>query len=595
MAQFSTQFLDRLRERINLSEIISQKVALKKKGSLLLGLCPFHNEKTPSFNVNNTKGFYHCFGCEAHGDAISFLIQSEGLAFPDAVERLADIAGMELPKEDARSAPRPEEDKSFRLLEEVCIWFEQNLQSSTGSNARDYLASRQISDESVRRFRLGYAPAGFENLRGAFKNKGYSDDDLIKIGVCSKSQKKVGSYDRFRDRLMFAITDARGRVVGFGGRSMDGTDPKYMNSPETPFFHKGALLYGFQHSAQGDRRLPLIVTEGYMDVIALSQTGRYRSVAPLGTAVTEEQILRLKKLHAEPILCFDGDAAGQKAMGRAAVRALTVVSSEFLLRFAGLPQGEDPDSLVRQGQLDVLDGAFKKAMPLADAIWRVEANATNFSIPENCAALKKRLDLHVKTISDVSVQQFYETYFFKKIREATVWKPNFQKRTSSGAAKKPEAVLDLPKVDKKSTLSKILLATVMQHPHLLDKVEEDFASLDVEGNLKELQRVLLAQFHSAPDGERSLYQEALQKEGVADIAKRLVDQVYLHAPFVRHGVDEGEAMNGWNYIWAQYCEVSEGVLHIHEMKNAFEESFDEETWERLKKMQRAKLERNEMK
>ncbi|MCY4393603.1 MAG: DNA primase, partial [Rhodospirillaceae bacterium] len=327
------QFLDELRGRVPVSDVVGKRVKLAKKGREFTGLCPFHSEKTPSFTVNDDKAFYHCFGCGAHGDVIRFVTETEGLTFPEAVGKLAGMAGLTVPQATPQERRRAERAKSLQDACEAGLhFFRRRLDGPDGAAALAYLRRRGVKPETIDAFRLGWAPDGRSALKKALTGEGYSENMLIEAGLLIKPEDGGESYDRFRGRVIFPIADRRGRVIAFGGRALGDAQPKYLNSPETPLFSKGQLLYGLDKARQAVRDGPdgpdgkggadVIVTEGYTDVIALHQAGFGGAVAPLGTALTESQIEELWRLTPEPVLCFDGDEAGRRAAGRALDRLL---------------------------------------------------------------------------------------------------------------------------------------------------------------------------------------------------------------------------------------------------------------------------------
>ena len=337
---FTPQFLDELRQRLSLVSVISRKVRLVRRGRESTGLCPFHNEKSPSFTVSDEKGFFHCFGCGAHGDVIGFLMRSEGLSFPESVERLAREAGLALPVSSPEERQRAERQSTLvTAMETAAAWYQEQLGASAGRGALDYLRRRGLAEGTIARFRLGYAPEGRTALRDALTRAGVSIELAQEAGLVGKGEDGA-LFDRMRGRVIFPIADRRGRVIAFGGRILGEGQPKYLNSPETPLFHKGRTLYGLGQALRPAKDAgEVVVAEGYMDVIALSQAGFPQAVAPLGTALTEEQIAELWRLVPEPTLCFDGDTAGERAAARAADRALPLLKPGQSLRFAMLPEG----------------------------------------------------------------------------------------------------------------------------------------------------------------------------------------------------------------------------------------------------------------
>ena len=403
----SPQWLDELRARTVLSAVISPTVKLIRAGREWKACCPFHNEKTPSFTVNDDKGFYHCFGCGAHGDAIRFLTDQRGMPFMDAVKELAAKAGMDVPAPDPRAKERADRAASLTdVMADVAKWYSEQLNGLAGSEAREYLKQRGIDAGTIQRFGLGFAPDSRSALKRALEQLG--EDKLIETGMLIKPEEGGDSYDRFRGRLMFPIRDPRGRVIGFGGRILGAGEPKYLNSPDTPLFDKGRTLYNIDRAAPASRNARrLIVVEGYMDVIALDRAGISEVVAPNGTAVTEAQLERMWRLDPSPILCFDGDSAGRKAAIRAATRALPHIRPDRTLRFVELPSGEDPDDVVRTGGREAFEALIASPEPLDAHLWRHELEAEPLTTPEAWAGLKDRLVAHAATIGHPDLGRLY--------------------------------------------------------------------------------------------------------------------------------------------------------------------------------------------
>jgi len=402
----SPQWLDELRARTVLSAVIAPSVKLIRAGREWKACCPFHNEKTPSFTVNDDKGFYHCFGCGAHGDAIRFLTDHRGMPFMDAVKELAGKAGLEVPAPDPKSRERAERTASLTdVMAEVQTWFADQLKGAEGGVARDYLQRRGLTAQTIARFGLGFAPDGRARLKQSLAQLG--EDRLVETGMLIKPDDGA-TYDRFRGRLMFPIRDPRGRVIAFGGRILGEGEPKYLNSPDTDLFDKGRTLYNLDRAGPASRTARrLIVVEGYMDVIALDQAGIGEAVAPNGTALTEAQIERLWRLEPAPILCFDGDSAGRKAAVRAALRALPLLGPDRTLRFVELPAGQDPDDVVRSGGKEAFEALLAQAEPLVDRLWRHEHQAEPLATPEAWAGLKQRLVAHASAIGHADLARLY--------------------------------------------------------------------------------------------------------------------------------------------------------------------------------------------
>jgi len=428
----SPQFLDELRSRITLSGVIGQSVRVIKAGREFKACCPFHNEKSPSFTINDEKGFYHCFGCGAHGDVIRWMTDQRGMSFIDAVKSLAEEAGMELPAPDPQMAQRAEKQKSLHdVMAAAQGFFVEQLAGDEGARARGYLGSRGFSAAVAREFGFGFAPEGRQALKGALG--AFPEEMLIEGGLRIVVDDKP-PYDRFRGRLMLPIQDARGRVIAFGGRILDTqkTDaPKYLNSPDTPLFDKGRTLYNHHRASPASRRTGrVIVVEGYMDVIALAAAGFEEAVAPLGTALTETQIEMLWRMVEMPVLCFDGDAAGQRAAMRAVTRALPLLRPGHSLRIVTMPQGQDPDDLIKARGAAAFEEVLGGATSLLDTLWSVERDALPVEGPEQKAGLKARLMAHVDTIADQDIKALYRRELLERFsdfafpkKEQAAWQP----------------------------------------------------------------------------------------------------------------------------------------------------------------------------
>jgi DNA primase len=408
--RFTPQFLDDLRARLPVSEVVGRRVKLKRAGREWKGLSPFQQEKSPSFTVNDQKGFYHDFSSGKHGDIISFLMETEGVGFTEAVERLAAMAGVPLPAATPDAARHEQRRKTlYDVMELASKFFAATLASRNGAKARGYLGDRAISPAVQLQFRIGYAPPERFALKEHLGSHGIPVEDMIEAGLLVAGDDIPVPYDRFRDRVMFPIADLRGRVIAFGGRALEkDVAAKYMNSPETPLFHKGDNLYNLAPARLATHNgAPLVVVEGYVDVIAMVGAGFAASVAPLGTALTENQLALLWKMADEPILCFDGDKAGQKAAWRAADLALPHLKPGKSLRFALLPEGQDPDDLARSGGRAAIEEVISSARGLADVIWSREIEGGSFATPERRAALEARIGELSGGIRDEVVRRYY--------------------------------------------------------------------------------------------------------------------------------------------------------------------------------------------
>jgi DNA primase len=421
--RFPPSFLDDIRARVPISAIVGRRVSWDKRKSNpgrgdFWACCPFHGEKTPSFHAEDRKGRYHCFGCGASGDHFRFLVECEGLSFPDAVAQLAAEAGLPLPARDADSERREAERASLHeIMEKAATFFEATLQGPEGGRARAYLRERGLSPEIQKRFRIGYAPASRNALKEHLASAGISHEQMIEAGLLVAGEDIPVSYDRFRDRVIFPIGDFRGRIIAFGGRAL-GADaqPKYLNSPETPLFHKSHVLYNGQAARAAIRKSGrVIAVEGYVDVIACVAAGFEATVAPLGTALTEDQLRLLWRMADEPTLCFDGDEAGLKAAFRAVELALPHLEPGKSLRFALLPEGQDPDDLIRAEGPEPFRKLLDAAKPLVEMLWVKEAHGVDLATPERRAGLEQALRRMVATVGNADVRRHYEA----AVREQT--------------------------------------------------------------------------------------------------------------------------------------------------------------------------------
>jgi DNA primase len=416
--RFTPQFLDDLKERLSVSEVVGRRVKLKKAGREWRGLSPFQQEKTPSFFVNDQKQAWFDFSSGKNGNIFDFLMQTEGVSFPEAVERIANMAGVPLPAVTPDAARHEARRKTLHdVMELAAKFFADTLTSRNGAKARGYLADRGISPNTQLQFRLGYASPDRFALKEHLGNQGIPVEDMVETGLLIGGDDIPVPYDRFRDRVMFPITDIRGRVIAFGGRALEKDVPaKYLNSPETPLFHKGDNLYNMATARQAAHDgSPIVVVEGYVDVIAMVGVGYPGSVAPLGTALTENQLALLWKMADEPILCFDGDRAGQKAAWRAAELALPHLGPGKSLRFALLPEGQDPDDLARSGGRAAIEEVVAASRGLVEVIWSHEIEGGNFATPERRAALEKRIGDVANAIRDEVVRRYYRQDFSERL------------------------------------------------------------------------------------------------------------------------------------------------------------------------------------
>jgi DNA primase len=450
---FPPQFLDELRARLPVSEVVGKRVKLQRAGREWKGLSPFNKEKTPSFTVNDQKGFYKDFSSGKSGDIFTFVMDTEGLTFPEAVERLASMAGLPMPVTTREAAQREERRKTLHeVMELAAKFFQATLATRTGAKARGYLADRGIDPGAQLRFRMGYAPGERFALKEHLGSHNIPVADMIEAGLIIAGDDIPVPYDRFRDRVMFPITDLRGRIIAFGGRALEKDVPaKYLNSPETPLFHKGSNLYnlpaartavhnaGKSTQSAHDYSAAMIVVEGYVDVIAMVTAGFEGTVAPLGTALTEDQLALLWKMSDEPVLCFDGDSAGRKAAYRAVDVALPRLQPGKSLKFALLPEGQDPDDLVRSGGREAVAEVLAQALPLAQMLWTRETEAGAFDTPERRAALEARVSRIVGVIGNETVRKYYRQDFSERLSALFGQSEVPLRRAAAGGERWPQA------------------------------------------------------------------------------------------------------------------------------------------------------------
>ena len=422
--RFTPQFLDELKARLPVSEVVGRRVKLVRSGREFKGLSPFNKEKTPSFFVNDQKQAWFDFSSGKNGSIFDFVMQSEGVSFPEAVERLAQMAGMPLPKVSREDEARDARRKTLHdVVELAAKFFQDTLASRTGAKARGYLADRGLDPATQLKFRLGFAPGERFALKEHLGSHGIPVEDMVEAGLLISGDDIPLPFDRFRDRVMFPISDLRGRVIAFGGRALEkDAQAKYLNSPETPLFHKGATLYNIAAARQaahdgGQKGAPIIAVEGYVDVIAMVTAGFPATVAPLGTALTEDQLALLWKMADEPVLCFDGDGAGLRAAYRAVDLAMPRLRPGKSLKFALLPQGQDPDDLARSGGREAVGDVIAAARPLAGMLWARETEGHSFDTPERRAALEARVNEVTAAIADDAVRKYYRQDFSARLSQ----------------------------------------------------------------------------------------------------------------------------------------------------------------------------------
>lgn len=572
MARFTPEFLDDLRARLRVSDVVGRTIKLQKRGNAFWGLSPFKKEKTPSFSVDDNRQSYHCFSTGKHGDIIKFLMETKGLSFPEAVEQLAAEAGMDIPEDSPRAAEEAQLRKGLiEACEAAAGFFQSMLRRAPGRQATDYLKNRKISEEQIETFRIGYAPGERTALKDYLVNKGFADETLVEAGLVIKPDDGGASYDRFRNRVMFPITGARDQVIAFGGRALDpDARAKYLNSPETPLFHKGDILYNYNaaRAAALEERRPLIVCEGYIDVIALAGAGFKTGVAPLGTALTENQIALLWRQSDEPALCFDGDKAGLAAAYRSVDRALPILKPGKSLTFVFMPDNQDPDDLIRAGGPEAFARVFGDRRSLASVLWRRETEAQPLDTPERRAALRARLRELIKGIADKDVREAYGVEIASRLRDLyrPVTTPAGEPipRTAAGFARRrryrdeserlfhearqsaglKQAQTNLDAFRRGATL----VIGIINHPGLIQRREEAILSLDIENpDLDELLGLILGMDLAAAALDSDSLKAHLHGTPAAGTLQRILsDETLVRQKFLRPGAELDEVDWGWS-------------------------------------------------
>lgn len=622
--RFTPRFLDELRDRLRVTEYVGRRVKLTRRGRNHVGLCPFHNEKTPSFSVNEDKGFYHCFGCGEHGNVFDFMMKTEGISFPEAIERLAADAGMELPKRDARDEEREKIQRSLHdVMEMAASFFEGELKSSKGAKARAYLDGRQLAGPAVQAFRLGFSPDSRHALKDHLTGKGIAVEDMVEAGLLVTPDDGGAPYDRFRGRVMFPIIDPRGRVIAFGGRTLDPDGkPKYLNSPETPLFKKSMVLFNFGPArkaiAQG---ATLIAVEGYVDVIALVASGIGGAVAPLGTALTEEHLEMMWRTVPEPVLCFDGDPAGIKAAQRGLDIALPLLEPGQSLKFALLPAGQDPDDLIRAKGTAAMQQVLQDALPLSEMLWRREIESADLSTPERRAGAEAGLMKLIDGIGDIKVREHYRSMMRERLkalfspaqpaRDGTVFKGrgNYGERGFRGqsgfkpfkperpgarplwtppvsdALRRSAAGQGLAGSDRPSgSAEETILLAVLRHPFLLDGFAEALSGMTIfDPKLDKLRRELLHAASLDQSLDSQGLRDHLKQRGFGDVCERLERRPMLKSMAVtRSETPQHDVLREFNHVLARHRKLTELEIEHSQAAEAYKREASEENFARLR-------------
>lgn len=568
-------FVEYLKSRISIVDIISARIRLHKVGNIWKALCPFHKEKTGSFHVDETKGLYHCFGCDAGGDSIKFVMNYDKVSFLEAIEIIANQYGIEIPKD--KSAPK--EDPLARLFEIMNYsknYFVENLNSKNNFTARDYLNLRKINKEQIEKFQLGFAPNNTD-LYNNLKKKGFSDDELVRTGIFIKSDYKNELVNRYRGRLIFPIIDSRDKCVGFGGRLLEKSEKaKYINSPETEIYKKSQQLYGYNLARKGKSR-QIIISEGYLDVISLHQAGFDGAVAPLGTAISASQINMCWRVCNNPVIALDGDSAGIKASYRWIDRILTYLEPGKSFKFATLPQGSDPDLLVYNNQISTIREAMNNAIPLSQWLWDGGFSLFPSETPEQKAELIEMLIQKAESIKNVSVRNFYIQDIKNRQRSLYKRKTRVTKKENLRSA-----------TPAKEKIEKILVVTLINHPYIIDRVAEDFVKLEFENTeMKALKEKILKNYTDFAGENPQKFVESMVQ--LQDVASKNFGDVLMHASFADKNVADDTALAGWSELLKRH--LSEPLLNKDLQKASSNFVFSEDNWQKLKALKSEVLNR----
>jgi DNA primase len=587
-------FLDELRLRTPLPGLIGRKTRLTRSGRNWKACCPFHGEKTPSFYVYDDH--FHCFGCGAHGDAITFVMRAEGASFPEAIERLAGEAGLEVPKPTPEAAAREKRARDLHgVLEAACAAFQRRLRLPEGAEGLAYLRRRGLSEETIATFGLGWSGGGRGAIAADLKAEGITQEQLAEAGLIRAREDGEGWSDFFFNRVMFPIRDRRGRMISFGGRILGDGQPKYVNGPETALFRKRQSLYGLDLAKEGAFRGGTVVAvEGYMDVIALHQAGFAGAVAPLGTALTEEQMEELWRLTPEPVLCFDGDAAGARAAARAAEAALPLLTTERTLRLATLPAGEDPDTLIVKGGPAAFQAVLDGARPLGEALFGLVAEGRPMATPEQHAALRKRLEEAANAIRDRALSGEYRRVLLDRFFQATraggrrgmdFGKAFAKARREMLGPQRPRPTITAERT--RAAQAAALLAITLRHPRLLGEVEESLGGLDLgQGAAAQCRNLALAWLAGGHPLDSTGLMDHLAKGGMGEFAASLLRDPTLPRE-AQPDAQPQEALDAWWHFFGLLRGEAELLADQRAAQQALAETNDPTAQRRLISLGRA--------
>ena len=600
---FPPSFLDELRTRVSIRDVVGRKVTWDRKKSNprrrdWWACCPFHHEKSPSFHVKEDEGWYHCFGCGVSGNVIAFQMKTQNMDFLEAVEALAGEAGLEVPRSSSREKLRA---SLHDVMDLASNWFQDQFQTTGSAAARDYMIGRRgLTGETIAKFGLGYAPGDGAALVRFLASREITLEQMEEAGLIIRPEDGRPAFSRFRDRIMFPIEDPRGRVIAFGGRAMaSDAKAKYLNSPETLLFSKSHILYNFQRARAASQDAgTIVVCEGYMDVIALDAAGMTNAVSPLGTALTEDQMNLLWRCAGEPVLCFDGDAAGQRAAHRSIDLALAILQPGRSFRFAMLPGGQDPDDLLRAEGMSAMRAVLSAARPMSSVLWERERDAEPLDTPEARAGLGQRLRQTIAQIGNDSVRHHYEQAMRDHL--GTLFRPERgERRPAAGkkynnvnpgaSAGLKRSLLARPGARPGLAREKIIVATVLRHPPILDAIEEDFAAMEFSDPALDRLRGGILQMISegSPLDETALLRHLTSLDMNMDVDRLLASGAVLGAGCVRAGASLEEAEFGFRRASALHQQARMLNADLMEAKAALAKEGTEDNIARLQAIQMA--------
>ena len=601
MPRYSKEFIGEIKSRLRVSEVVGKFVKLTQRGNEFVGLSPFKNEKTPSFTVNDEKEFYHCFSSAEHGDIFSFLMKHKNMSYPESIEYLAKQAGMNPEKGIIRDPNYLEKDFSSlkKIMNEANYFFKDQL--NTSIEAQRYIEKRSINVNLIKKFDLGYSGSGSNNLFNHLKSKGLSIDDAVTIGLLKKSTKKENEYyDFFRNRFMFPIKDYKSNIIAFGGRALDNSNIKYINSSDSPIFKKSFQLYNLNLAIEENRKPKnLIIVEGYMDVITLYQNNFKESVAPLGTALTSFQLERAWKVCENPIIMFDGDEAGQKAAQRAAILALNNLLPDHSLRFCLLPKDYDPDDYLKKNSPSSLQNIIDNSLSLSEYIWVTELDREDISIPEKKAGFEKRIKLILDKINNKTVREYYIKYFNDKLNELKFVKSTTKNlKYNTGKTAISAEILKSDRVKKQNHDSvvreKIILVCMIDNPFLILKYSEEMGKIHFNDlNLSSLVSEILE--FSSSNGDKELENFDLKSYLINKGLNKELTYIY-----------QSKLLSTYNAIIKNTKEEVEksflGLLELHKnlieetdldvALSDLEENMDDKSFERFMRIKKESLNKN---